>query len=369
MPSPDLDPGWRFCVAPMLDWTDRHCRGFHRSLSARARLYTEMITTGALIHGDADRLLAFAPAEHPVALQLGGSEPDDLAHCARLAQRHGYDEVNLNCGCPSERVQRGAFGACLMAEPALVRDCVAAMRDAVSLPVTVKHRIGIDREESYGFVRDFVGEVARGGVGVFIVHARNAWLKGLSPRLNREVPPLRPAFVHRLKQDFPELRFVLNGGITSLADALAPLDARGCADGPALDGVMLGREAYGNPWLLAGVDPAFFGEPAPLADRHAAARQLAAQARAHVAAGGRVRDVVRHALGLFNGLPGARRWRRMLSDATLLAGNDPGLVERAAAEVAGADPAGDAQLASARSSASLPSAVAITISTSPGTIA
>ncbi|MBU6271645.1 MAG: tRNA dihydrouridine(20/20a) synthase DusA [Betaproteobacteria bacterium] len=369
MTLPDADTGWRFCVAPMLDWTDRHCRGFHRSLSAHARLYTEMITTGALIHGDADRLLAFDPAEHPVALQLGGSEPDELARCARLAERHGYDEINLNCGCPSERVQRGAFGACLMAEPALVRDCVAAMRDAVSVPVTVKHRIGIDREESYDFVRDFVGEVARGGVRVFIVHARNAWLKGLSPRQNREVPPLRPAFVHRLKRDFPELRFVLNGGIASLSEALAPLAVPGCADGPALDGVMLGREAYGNPWLLAGVDPAFFGKPAPLADRHAAARQLAAQARTHVAAGGRVRDVARHALGLFNGLPGARRWRRLLSDAAQLAVNDPGLVERAAAEVAAPDPAGDDQLASLRSSASRPSAVAITISTSPGTIA
>jgi tRNA-dihydrouridine synthase A len=270
-----VDKAFTLSVAPMMDWTDRHCRYFHRLITRHAWLYTEMVTTGALLHGDVPRHLDHDPAEHPLALQIGGSEPHDLAKAAQLGERWGYREINLNCGCPSERVQRGAFGACLMAEPRLVADCVRAMRDAVAIPVTVKHRIGIDREESYGFVRDFVGEVARGGVEVFIVHARNAWLKGLSPRLNREVPPLRPAFVHRLKQDFPELRFVLNGGITSLADALAPLDAQGCADGPALDGVMLGREAYGNPWLLAAVDPAFFGEPAPLTDRHAAARRLA----------------------------------------------------------------------------------------------
>ncbi len=251
-----MDEAWRFCVAPMMDWTDRHCRYFHRLLSRRTRLYTEMVTTGALIHGDRHRHLDFDAAEHPVALQLGGSEPDDLALCARLGEQWGYDEINLNCGCPSERVQRGAFGACLMAEPELVRDCVKAMVDAVSVPVTVKHRIGIDRVDSYGFVRDFVGTVAQGGARTFIVHARNAWLKGLSPKENREVPPLRYETVVALKRDFPQLRFVLNGGIASLAEAREQL--------PALDGVMLGREPYHHPWLLAGVDPAIFGEPAPL---------------------------------------------------------------------------------------------------------
>ena len=225
----------RFCVAPMLDLTDRHCRYFHRQLSRRARLYTEMVSTGALLHGPRERLLAFDAAEHPLALQLGGSEPADLAQAARLGERAGYDEINLNCGCPSERVQRGAFGACLMAEPALVADCVRAMRAAVSVPVTVKHRIGLDRIEDYGFVRDFVGTVAQAGCAVFIVHARNAWLKGLSPRDNRTVPPLRYDIAARLKSDFPELTIVLNGGLREHASALAQLER--------VDGVMIGREA------------------------------------------------------------------------------------------------------------------------------
>ena len=335
----------------MMDWTDRHCRAFHRLLSRHARLYTEMVTTGALLHGDVPRHLDFDPAEHPLALQLGGSEPADLAHCARLAAQWGYDEVNLNCGCPSERVQRGAFGACLMAEPALVRDCVAAMADAVDLPVTVKHRIGIDRTESYEFVRDFVGEVARGGARVFIVHARNAWLQGLSPKENRELPPLRYAVAHRLKADFPGLTIVLNGGLITLADSLthlAPVVGAPAADAakvpsdranvpsdrlPPLDGVMLGREAYHNPWLLADADPRLFGAPAPRPDRAEVVDALASYACALVARGGRVRDLSRHVLGLFNGLPGARRWRRTLSDASLLAANDWRLIERAAAEV------------------------------------
>lgn len=217
----------------MMDWTDRHCRYFHRRITQRARLYTEMVTTGALLHGDVPRHLDFNAEEHPVALQLGGSEPADLAACARLAQQWGYDEVNLNCGCPSERVQRGSFGACLMAEPALVRDCVQAMRDAVDLPVTVKHRIGIDRGEDYAFVRDFVGTVSEAGCSVFIVHARNAWLKGLSPKENREVPPLRYGFVAQLKRDFPALAFVVNGGITTAAQIEAHLGR--------VDGVMVGR--------------------------------------------------------------------------------------------------------------------------------
>ena len=317
---------WRFCVAPMMEWTDRHCRFFHRLLTRRARLYTEMVTTGALIHGDQPRHLDFDPAEHPVALQLGGSEPADLARCARLGERWGYDEINLNCGCPSERVQRGAFGACLMAEPALVRDCVKAMADAVSIPVTVKHRIGIGRAESYEFVRDFVGTVAGGGARTFIVHARNAWLEGLSPRLNREVPPLRYEVAHRLKRDFPALAIVLNGGIDSIDAARE--------HGQGLDGVMLGREPYHHPWLLAQVDPALFGEAQPLASPFDAIDPLVEYAGRHVRDGGRLREVARHVLGLFNGLPGARRWRQRLSDANALAANDPSLIAQAAALVA-----------------------------------
>ncbi|MFY8103268.1 MAG: tRNA dihydrouridine(20/20a) synthase DusA, partial [Ramlibacter sp.] len=236
----------------MMDWTDRHCRYFHRLLSRHARLYTEMVTTGALLHGDVPRHLDFNAEEHPVALQLGGSDPADLAKAARLGEQWGYDEINLNCGCPSDRVQRGAFGACLMAEPRLVADGVKAMVDAVSVPVTVKHRIGIDRTESYEFVRDFVGTVAEAGCGVFIVHARNAWLQGLSPKENREVPPLRYEIVHRLKQEFPQLVIAINGGITQDTQVQAQLEA--------LDGVMVGREAYHNPWWLASWDAAFFGE-------------------------------------------------------------------------------------------------------------
>src|SRR5512144_1287643 len=226
----------RFSVAPMMDWTDRHCRFFHRLMTRHTRLYTEMVTTGALLHGDGPRHLDFDAAEHPVALQLGGSEPADLARCARLGEQWGYDEINLNCGCPSERVQRGAFGACLMAEPALVADCVKAMVDAVRVPVTVKHRIGIDRSEQYEFVRDFVGTVSEAGCRVFLVHARNAWLKGLSPKENREVPPLRYEMVHRLKRDFPQLTIAVNGGITSTAQVLGQLEW--------VDGVMVGREVY-----------------------------------------------------------------------------------------------------------------------------
>ena len=238
----------------MMDWTDRHCRFFHRLLSRRTLLYTEMVTTGALLHGDVPRHLDFDETEHPVALQLGGSEPDDLARCAKLGEQWGYDEINLNCGCPSERVQRGAFGACLMAEPKLVAEGVKAMVDAVSIPVTVKHRIGIDRDESYEFVRDFVGQVGEAGCRVFIVHARNAWLKGLSPKENREVPPLRYETVHRLKRDFPDWTFAINGGFTETEQVREQLQG--------LDGVMLGREAYHNPWWLASWDEQFFGEPA-----------------------------------------------------------------------------------------------------------
>ncbi len=310
----------------MMDWTDRHCRYFHRQLSRHARLYTEMVTTGALLHGDVERHLRFDAAEQPVALQLGGSEPDDLARCAKLGERWGYDEINLNCGCPSERVQRGAFGACLMAEPALVADCIRAMRDAVSVPVTVKHRIGIDRGEDYGFVRDFVGALQAAGCDVFIVHARNAWLKGLSPRENREVPPLRYAFVHRLKHDFPDAQFVLNGGLTTRADVLE--------HGSGLDGVMLGRAAYHDPWLLADVDATIFDSVGPVASRSDVVERMSRYLRREAAAGTEPRHVVRHLLGLYLGQRGAKQWRRLLSDAECLRRTGADVLDAALAEVA-----------------------------------
>jgi tRNA-dihydrouridine synthase A len=294
----------RLCVAPMMDWTDRHCRYYLRQVSSRARLYTEMITTGALIHGDVPRHLGFSPEEHPIAVQLGGSEPADLAHCAKLAEQYGYDEVNLNCGCPSERVQHGAFGACLMAEPALVADCVRAMRQAVRIPVTVKHRTGVDRIEEYDFLAKFVASVAAAGCSTFIVHARNAVLKGLSPKENREVPPLKYAYVYRLKQDFPQLQIVVNGGITSWEQIDAHL--------AHVDGVMLGRAAYHDSWLLA--DPG-------------RTRPQVVQAMASYAAGqASLRHVARHMLGLYHGHPRARLWRRMLSDPARLSQNDPRLL-------------------------------------------
>jgi tRNA-dihydrouridine synthase A len=303
----------------MMDWTDRHCRVFHRLVSPNARLYTEMVTTGALIHGDKARHLDFSEVEHPVALQLGGSEPGDLAVCAKLGEQWGYDEINLNCGCPSERVQRGAFGACLMAEPELVRDCVKAMVDAVSIPVTVKHRIGIDKIDEYSFVRDFVGTVAQGGCSVFIVHARSAWLKGLSPKENREVPPLRYEFVSRLTQDFPSLTFVLNGGIKTAGQVRGMLSSDGQTS--AAHGVMIGREAYHNPWSLREMDAVLF---TPDQDISLLARMQAWHVlmcyvvqirREH---GTHPFATLRHALGLFSGLSGARRWRQVLSDPRTL---------------------------------------------------
>ncbi|HEX8414537.1 MAG TPA: tRNA dihydrouridine(20/20a) synthase DusA, partial [Sphingomicrobium sp.] len=239
-------------IAPMMDWTDRHCRMFHRQITRHSWLYTEMVTTGALLYGDVARHLDFNDEEHPVALQLGGSEPAALAQSARLGQRWGYDEINLNCGCPSERVQKGAFGACLMAEPQLVADCVRAMRDAVDIDVTVKHRIGIDQQESYGFVRDFVGTIAEAGCTTFIAHARNAILKGLSPKENREIPPLRYEVVYQLKRDFPQLEIILNGGVDSLEEIDAHL--------LHVDGVMLGREAYHNPFVMATFDQRYYGD-------------------------------------------------------------------------------------------------------------
>ena len=317
MTSPSTSPNpllaherWRLSVAPMMDWTDRHCRYFHRLLSRKTLLYTEMVTTGALVHGDVPRHLDFNGEEHLVALQLGGSEPAELAQCAKLGEQWGYDEINLNCGCPSERVQRGSFGACLMAEPALVADCIKAMVDVVSVPVTVKHRIGIDKTEDYGFVRDFVGQVSEAGCPVFIVHARNAWLKGLSPKANREVPPLRYETVHRLKAEFAHLRFVINGGITTDAQIDTQLQQ--------LDGVMLGREAYHNPWILASWDHRFFDLPPTAATRESIEAQMvvymAREAREH---GTPWSSIARHMLGLRHGLPGARRWRQVWSDHRL----------------------------------------------------
>ena len=298
-------PPFRISVAPMMDWTDRHCRTFHRLLTKHTRLYTEMITTGALLHGDQPRHLDFNNEEHPVALQLGGSEPADLAACAKLGALWGYDEINLNCGCPSERVQRGSFGACLMAEPRLVADCVKAMVDTVMVPVTVKHRIGIDKVESYDFVRDFVGTVADAGCAVFIVHARNAILKGLSPKQNREVPPLKYDFVYQLKRDFPHLAIVLNGGVCTSLDILQHL--------AHVDGVMIGREAYQNPFWLASFDRDFFGVAENPTSREAVEAKLALYAARQSLHGVPRHSIMRHTLGLYRGLPGARAWRRSMS--------------------------------------------------------
>ena len=294
----------------MLDWTDKHCRYFHRLLTRRTRLYTEMVTTGALLHGAERRHLRHDPAEHPLALQLGGSEPAELARCAAIGAHWGYDEINLNCGCPSERVRRGAFGACLMAEPALVADCVRAMTDAVSVPVTVKHRIGIDREESYGFVRDFVGTVADAGCRVFIAHARNAWLQGLSPKENREIPPLRYEIVYRLKRDFPRLTIVLNGGVSTPEQIAEHL--------PHVDGVMLGRAPYHQPWMLADWDARFLGgAPCALTADEVEAAMVAYMRREAAEDGTPWSAIARHMLGLHHGRRGARLWRQAWSDHKL----------------------------------------------------
>ena len=301
---------WRLSVAPMLDWSDKHGRYLHRLITQKTRLYTEMVTTGGLLHGGERRHLRYDEVEHPLALQLGGSEPADLARCAQIGARWGYDEINLNCGCPSERVQRGAFGACLMAEPQLVADGVKAMVDAVDVPVTVKHRIGIDKEESYAFVRDFVGTVADAGCRVFIVHARNAWLKGLSPKENREIPPLRYELVYQLKRDFPHLTIVLNGGVTTdeqIAEHLRHVD-----------GVMLGREAYHHPWMMSGWDARFLGgTPNPITPDEVEAAMVAYMQRELVEDGTPWSAIARHMLGLHHGRRGARLWRQVWSDHKL----------------------------------------------------
>jgi tRNA-dihydrouridine synthase A len=308
----------KLSVAPMMDWTDRHCRYFHRLLTKNTLLYTEMINAGAVVHGDVPRHLRFNTEEHPLALQLGGSEPDKLAQAAKIAEAWGYDEVNINCGCPSERVQKGAFGACLMAEPDLVADCVKAMLDAVKdpakTPITVKHRIGInkteDTPEGYAFVRDFIGTVADAGCQTFIVHARNAWLQGLSPKENRDIPPLRYEIVHQLKADFPHLNIAINGGLTTNVQIAEQLST--------LDGVMVGREAYHNPWLLASWDEAFFGGAPNSATRESIEDQMVTYMEREKAAHGTPwATIARHMLGLRHGLAGSRRWRQVWSDHRL----------------------------------------------------
>ncbi len=314
----------RFSVAPMMDRTDRHCRFFHRVLSRRTRLYTEMLTAGAVIHGDRDRLLGFDPVEHPVALQLGGSEPAALAQAARIGERLGYDEINLNCGCPSDRVKKGRFGASLMAEPELVGRCLAAMREAVPVPVTVKCRVGIDEQDD-GALERFVETVhALSGVTVFIVHARKAWLKGLSPKQNREVPPLRYELVFRLKAERPDLCIVINGGIAGLGEAEALLA------GGAVDGVMLGRAAYSDPWLLADADRRLFGAENPLLARQEAVEALLPYAERLAADGVRLHALARHVHGLFQGCPGARAFRRHLAQNAHLPGAGPEVLAAAA---------------------------------------
>ncbi|RMS20749.1 tRNA-dihydrouridine synthase [Pseudomonas coronafaciens pv. garcae] len=307
----------------MMDWTDHHCRYFMRLLSRHALLYTEMVTTGALLHGDRDRFLRHDETEHPLALQLGGSTAADLAACARLAEEAGYDEVNLNVGCPSDRVQNNMIGACLMAHPQLVADCVKAMRDAVVIPVTVKHRIGINGRDSYAELCDFVGTVQEAGCQSFTVHARIAILEGLSPKENRDIPPLRYDVVAQLKSDFPDLEIVLNGGIKTLEQCSEHLQV--------FDGVMLGREAYHNPYLLAQVDQQLFGSMAPVISRHAALEAMRPYIATHIASGGNMHHVTRHMLGLGLGFPGARRFRQLLS-VDIHKADDPMLLLDKAAE-------------------------------------
>ena len=320
----------RLSVAPMLALTDRHCRYFWRQLTRQTLLYTEMITTGAVLRGDRERLLAYDPVERPLALQLGGSDPADLAQCARIAAEWGYDEVNLNVGCPSDRVQSGRFGACLMAEPELVAEGVAAMQATIALPVTVKTRIGIDHRDSYAELADFIEKVAAGGCTIFIIHARKAWLNGLSPRENREIPPLRYDIVYRLKQDFPALTLIINGGLTSL-DQVAEQLCR-------VDGAMIGRAAYENPYLLAEADQRLFGSVEPPPTRHQVIRVLLPYVETQLQRGTPLQGMTRHILGLFQGVPGARAWRRQLSESAWRGGAGVEVVEaalRCVAESAG----------------------------------
>jgi len=311
-------PNHTFCIAPMLDWTDKHCRYFHRLLSKKALLYTEMVTTGALLHGDKNRFLSFNSVENPVAFQLGGSDPTELSRCAKLIEDYGYNEINLNIGCPSDRVQNGRFGACLMAQPELVAHCISAMQETVSIPVTVKSRIGIDERDSYAELVNFVSIVANRGCKTFIIHARKAWLSGLSPKQNREIPPLRYDIVYQLKKDFPELIFILNGGVTSLKQTKEILQQ--------VDGVMMGREAYHNPYLLAQVDQQLFTTTEPVKTRHEVVMELIPYINQHLLSGGRLNHITRHILGLFHGVAGARTWRRILSENSPKKGADSTVV-------------------------------------------
>ncbi len=323
LPAPP-HAGWRLTVAPMMDWTDRHCRAFHRLLAPDARLYTEMVHAQAVIHGDRERLLGFDAAEHPVALQLGGSDPAHLAQATRIGVEHGYDEVNLNVGCPSDRVQAGRFGACLMREPALVADCIAAMIAAAgAVPVTVKCRLGVDELEDYDVFLAFVDTVAATGCGTFVVHARKAWLQGLSPKENREIPPLRYDWVHRLKRERPGLRVLLNGGLSDVDAAVAALDH--------VDGVMIGRAAYHEPWRLHLMDRAMFPSAASETTRADVLRAFRPYTEACLARGTALKHLTRHVLGLFHGQPGGRLFRQVLSEGAARPGADWSLVEQALA--------------------------------------
>ncbi len=314
----------RFSIAPMLDWTDRHCRYFHRLLTKNTLLYTEMVTTGAILFGKGD-YLQFSTEEHPIALQLGGSDPADLAKCARIAEERGYDEINLNVGCPSDRVQNGRFGACLMASAQLVADCVAAMRAEVTIPVTVKTRIGIDELDSYEFLCNFIETVQQSGCDTFVVHARKAWLSGLSPKENRDIPPLDYERVYQLKRDYPHLTIAINGGITDLAQIQQHLQH--------VDGVMVGREAYQNPYILAQVDALLFADHHPVLSRHDVVMQMLPYIDAHLQSGGYLSHITRHMLGLFQGVPGARAWRRHLSENAIRRGADTKVVLEALAHI------------------------------------
>ncbi|HZL00763.1 MAG TPA: tRNA dihydrouridine(20/20a) synthase DusA [Caulobacteraceae bacterium] len=319
----------RLCVAPMMDWTDRHCRALHRTLTRRARLYTEMLTADAVLHGDRARLLSFDPAEHPVALQLGGSDPIRLAQAARIGEDFGYAEINLNVGCPSDRVQSGRFGACLMREPELVAEAMAAIGAAVRVPATVKCRLGVDDQEPEESLFRLVDLVAGAGVGTIIVHARKAWLAGLSPKENRDIPPLDPGLVHRLKRERPHLTVVVNGGVTSLAGAAEHLRR--------VDGVMLGRAAYHEPAILGEVDRTIFGDPVAAVTPAAAVERYLPYVRRELARGARLSAMTRHMLGLFHGRPGARAWRRTLTVQGALPDADAGVIERALMIVREAD--------------------------------
>nr|WP_256527247.1 tRNA dihydrouridine(20/20a) synthase DusA [Gilvimarinus sp. DA14] len=315
----------RFTCAPMMDWSDRHCRYFWRLLSENAVLYTEMVTTGAIIHGDRERFLRFHPTEQPLALQLGGSDANALAECAALAEQWGYNEINLNCGCPSDRVQNGRIGACLMAEPELVRDCMSAMIERVKIPVTIKHRIGIDDMDDYDGLIKFVDTVAQSGCNTFIIHARKAWLQGLSPKQNRDIPPLDYELVARIKRERPHLEIIINGGITHLEQCETLLQE--------VDGVMLGREIYANPYLLAGVDQAIYGSNKPKPSRRQIMEQFMPYLEAELARGTRLNQMTRHILGLYQGLPGARQFRRIISEQAHKKGAGLEVVSRALAAV------------------------------------